>query len=713
MKQKDLVKVFPYDRNSHSITPDSFNDDDKVKTGRVNTWGTLYLSSPGVIDFSADTYGASNKRLFYSDQNGYDIVDMKLIVQPRQLGIYSVNKEYDGTSGATLTVDNLYNVIRNDKNSLSISGVTASYTGENAADAGTGKTVDYSGLTLTGDAAGNYTIAASGTSTGNSITKKQLSATFNTISKVYDGGTVGIPNITLTGVVGTDDVSATATATYEDKNAGTEKRVDYSGIGLTGEKAANYVLDAASAADQSVAGNTITKKELKLVADKVYDGTANVEAGDIALATDIIEGDYAVFDNSKVTGVYEDENVNVSGSKSVTYTANTGALTGTDAGNYSIATAGTGDITPRTVTLDGTISKVYDATDEATPTVDALSNVIEADKTALNISATSATFSDVNVGDELTVTYEGLQLGGTKAGNYLLSDTGATVLNNSITQRPVTLTGTISKVYDGTTAAIPSAGSLSDVIGEDLEDLDLLATSASFDNKNVGENNRTITYEGLTLSGEKAPNYRLTSTSATINGNSIIPKELALVADKVRIKKGGTPPTTFTGNLTGFVPGENLPDTDRSKLLFTASISDTTTAGSYPITGTFNGDDHGNYGENYTFKNAISNATAFTIFTDMMPKLDLRGGDIKAASPYVTIDDTTANTMVISSTQDNNVLKWIDFSIDSGGTVKYDAKNYLNFVTGHGRSEIYGTLAGEGTFISLTPTVFCSALTHR
>ena len=359
--------------------------------------------------------------------------------------------------------------------------------------------------------------------------------------------------------------------------------------------------------------------------------------------------------------------------------------------------------------MSGTINKVYDRTNTATPTVDALSNVIAADKAALTISATSATFSDVNVGNDLTVTYEGLQLGGTKAGNYSLSDTGATVLNNSITQRDVTLTGTISKVYDGTTAAIPSAGSLSDVIGEDLEDLDLLATSASFDNKNVGENNRTITYEGLTLSGEKAPNYRLTNTSATIDGNTIIPKELALVADKVRIKKGGTPPTTFTGNLTGFVPGEELNPADRSKLSFTASISDTTTAGSYPITGTFNGQKSGTYRindsepYNYTFKNAISNATAFTIFTDMLPKLDLRGGNIKAASPYVTIDDTTANTMVISSTQEYNVLKWIDFSIDSGGTVKYDAKNYLNFVTGHGRSEVYGTLTGDGNIYLINP----------
>ena len=566
------------------------------------------------------------------------------------------------------------------------------------------------------------------------IEPRVLTASFDAISKTYDGTTndvdaegavIASRTGTLSNVVQGEEnkVSVTGVATYADENASDSNiTVSYGNLalvaGTAGDGTSNYMLS-----DASVTGNgTINKRVLTASFDaisKTYDGTTNdVDAEGAVIASrtgtlsNVVEGEE---NKVSVTGVatYTDENASDS---NITVSYGNLALVAGTAGdgtsNYMLSDAsvtGNGTIAARLVTLSGTINKVYDRTNTATPTVDALSNVIAADKAALTISATSATFSDVNVGNDLTVTYEGLQLGGTKAGNYSLSDTGATVLNNSITQRDVTLTGTISKVYDGTTAAIPSAGSLSDVIGEDLEDLDLLATSASFDNKNVGENNRTITYEGLTLSGEKAPNYRLTNTSATIDGNTIIPKELALVADKVRIKKGGTPPTTFTGNLTGFVPGEELNPADRSKLSFTASISDTTTAGSYPITGTFNGQKSGTYRindsepYNYTFKNAISNATAFTIFTDMLPKLDLRGGNIKAASPYVTIDDTTANTMVISSTQEYNVLKWIDFSIDSGGTVKYDAKNYLNFVTGHGRSEVYGTLTGDGNIYLINP----------
>ena len=78
--------------------------------------------------------------------------------------------------------------------------------------------------------------------------------------------------------------------------------------------------------------------------------------------------------------------------------------------------------------------------------------------------------------------------------------------------------------------------------------------------------------------------------------------------------------------------------------------------------------------------------------------------DYKGATAYVTIDDTsTANKMSISSSKTNNVLKWVDFSIGNGGTVQFDTNNYLNYVTGHGRSEIDGTLKGTGNIYLINP----------
>lgn len=53
--------------------------------------------------------------------------------------------------------------------------------------------------------------------------------------------------------------------------------------------------------------------------------------------------------------------------------------------------------------------------------------------------------------------------------------------------------------------------------------------------------------------------------------------------------------------------------------------------------------------------------------------------------------------MSITSTAANNVIKWIDFSIGAGEKVAFDSHNYLNYVTGHARSDILGTLTGGGS----------------
>ena len=70
----------------------------------------------------------------------------------------------------------------------------------------------------------------------------------------------------------------------------------------------------------------------------------------------------------------------------------------------------------------------------------------------------------------------------------------------------------------------------------------------------------------------------------------------------------------------------------------------------------------------------------------------------------VTIANSNNNLdMNISSTADNNVIKWGDFSIAKGETVAFDTKNYLNQVTGNKMSEIWGTLKGGGNIYLINP----------
>ena len=82
-----------------------------------------------------------------------------------------------------------------------------------------------------------------------------------------------------------------------------------------------------------------------------------------------------------------------------------------------------------------------------------------------------------------------------------------------------------------------------------------------------------------------------------------------------------------------------------------------------------------------------------------LPVLDSKDAAVSIAKP----DDVTMN---IASGAANNVIKWVDFSIAGGAnreTVNFDANNYLNYVTGSARSDIYGTLTGGGSIYIVNP----------
>lgn len=65
--------------------------------------------------------------------------------------------------------------------------------------------------------------------------------------------------------------------------------------------------------------------------------------------------------------------------------------------------------------------------------------------------------------------------------------------------------------------------------------------------------------------------------------------------------------------------------------------------------------------------------------------------------------NTSGQVMNIGSSAVNNVVQWVDFSIAGGETVIFDKNNYLNYVTGHAASEIFGTLTGGGNIFIINP----------
>ncbi|MCR5109719.1 MAG: filamentous hemagglutinin N-terminal domain-containing protein, partial [Ruminococcus sp.] len=68
----------------------------------------------------------------------------------------------------------------------------------------------------------------------------------------------------------------------------------------------------------------------------------------------------------------------------------------------------------------------------------------------------------------------------------------------------------------------------------------------------------------------------------------------------------------------------------------------------------------------------------------------------------VTINPGTA-VMGISSSETNNVINWVDFSIGQGEAVNFDANNYANIVTGSATSFIDGHMNGGGDIYLINP----------
>jgi hypothetical protein len=128
---------------------------------------------------------------------------------------------------------------------ISYVGGSATFDNKNV---GSGKTVTATGLSLSGADAANYTVNATVTTTAN-IMPATVTPSITAANKVYDGTTAAtITSRSLSGVIGTDDVSLTGgTATFNDANVGTNKLVTATGLRLSGTDAGNYQLSSTTA----------------------------------------------------------------------------------------------------------------------------------------------------------------------------------------------------------------------------------------------------------------------------------------------------------------------------------------------------------------------------------------------------------------------------------------------------------------------------------
>ncbi|HZK68363.1 MAG TPA: YDG domain-containing protein, partial [Paludibacter sp.] len=457
---------------------------------------------------------------------------------------FTVNptKIYDGNVVASIITRNFISIIPSDD--VNLIG-TANYNNKNI---GTGKLVTLTNYSLSGIDSGNYNLTSVATTTAD-ITKRTLNlSNFGADSKYYDGTTVA------TGIGFNDDrtlgdnLAFGRTAEFENASVGTNKNVNYSNISISGGlDKDNYVL----ASTVGVAKADIWIKPITVsitAANKVYDGN---NTASVLLSGAFAPGDDVSVSYASATFDYK----NIGPAKTVTIIGM--ALIGNDAAKYSlVSTSGitTANITAKELVVNNAIAanKTYDGTKSAIISGATLMGVVNNENVIL-VNATTGTFAQASVGSSISVASD-MNITGSDVANYTLTQP---VLQASITAKDLTAsdpTLTTSKVYDATTAAAVSVGTLS---GVETADIVTVNATANYNSAVVGVN-KTITTV-YSLFGSAASNYTAPANYIT-NNSTITAKALsvdgAIAANKVY---DGTTATTISGaTLVGVVSGDNV-----------------------------------------------------------------------------------------------------------------------------------------------------------
>ncbi len=574
----------------------AFTADDKVYDG--NTDATVLTRSlvgtitgydvaldGGLAQFDTSAVGTGKTvtllgaTLSGADSGNYNLVsvaDTTADITAKELtidGALAENKVYDGSTDATVTFTGatLVGVVLGDVVTIDSSAYTALF---DTADVGTGKDVTVTGVALSGDDSGNYTVAQPSGLTAD-VTAKELTIDGALAEdKVYDGSTdatVTFTGATLVGVVLGDVVtidSSAYSASFDTKNVGTGKDVTVTGVALAGGDSGNYTVAQPSGLTADITALDITGAFT--ADDKVYDGTTDATVLTRSLIG-TITGDVVTLDDG--TAAFDTKDVGTG--KTVTLTGAT--LGGADADNYTLTSVAdtTADITALDITGAFTADdKVYDGTTDATVLTRSLVGTITGDDVTLD--GGTAAFDTKDVGTGKTVTLTGATLGGADAVNYNLTSVADTTAD--ITAKELTISGALAndKPYDGTTdATVNFAGaSLVGTVTGDVVAIDSSGYSASFDTAAVGTG-KDVTVTGVTLSGADSGNYSVAQPAGLTA--DITARAVTVTADDVsKLVDAADPALTYTVTSGSLVAGD----------AFTGALTRAAgeAAGTYPIT---------------------------------------------------------------------------------------------------------------------------------
>lgn len=485
------------------------------------------------------------------------------------LTVSAEGREYDGTTQVAVQVTaaagagaRAGDLIAGDDVSLLLPAA-GSTTGQMAdKNAGLGKAIVVDGLGLSGADAGNYSVVGTaGLSVD--IAVRTLSASWTGADKVYDGSDSATVFGSGNRVIAGDDLSITGNGVFvAGRNVGSALEIRIDSAVLGGADAANYALDnPGGSATASITPRTLTVSYIG--GSRVYDGSTGAPVTgsfDGLVAGDVVSlQQTAVFSGAGARNVGDAKPVAVTGI----------GLAGSDAGNYRsdiVSTTTTASITPRPVVLEGlsasATSREYDGTTAvavdftaATGVAPRPGDLIAGDDVGVSVPGTGVTvgsMADKHVGSGKAVVISGLVLTGADAANYRIDGIdGVTV---DITPRTLTAVWTgVDKVYDGSDAGAVTGSGDRSVVGDDL----LIAAAGVFAAGRNAGTGLQLDFEGATLAGADAGNYRLLNPSGQVHA-SILPRTVTAVYSGVDKVYDGSNAATVIGMLDNAVDGDAL-----------------------------------------------------------------------------------------------------------------------------------------------------------
>jgi hypothetical protein len=478
------------------------------------------------------SYAINQGSLAANDNYTIDFTGANLTITPRTVvGHFTADdKTYDGTPNATIGNRALDNVVTED--SLVLVGGTASFADKHV---GTNKLVTGTGFTLDGADAANYVLASSTLTTNANIEPRALVVNASGQDKPYDGttaATVALSDDRLSG--DTFDVSY-ASATFSDKNVGSNKPVSVNGVSISGPDAGNYTASASASttADITPRSASVTPG----AATKTYGSTDPVLSGNLLgfVDADDITATYTRTAGETVSGgPYP-----ISGTLSPAAALSNYDITYSTA-NFSI-TPKAASVTPNAAT------KVYGALDPS------LTGVVAGFLATDNVAASYGRASGETAGDYIisaTLTPAGV------LSNYAITSNTAMF---TITKKPASVTpnaktkafGAPDPVLDGVLSGfLPGDGvtaAYSRTSGEQVENSPYLISATLspagvLGNYDITYNTATFTIAAWSLAGFYQPVGEASSKIQTPGSAALLP---AATTVWNTVKNGSTVPFKF------------------------------------------------------------------------------------------------------------------------------------------------------------------------